>query len=335
MINGPYVLQRAQVLAKRLAQVPNQDSAGKVSEAYRLVYGAPPSDAERKVGIEFLRDQATRIANSRLKQALVSLQPMPGRTGTAALFATEGSQQRLQVPDNHLMPQNDFTVEAYIQLRSSDPGSTLRTMVSCWDGRMNQPGWSLGVAGNKSESRARNLVLELIGDTAEDGTGGYESIASGLSVELGKSYYVAVSIRMEDTSEGGATFYLKELRPGAQLQIAHVPHKVTATHQANLPLTIGAREPETHQVWDGLIDDVRLCSRALKQNELLIESEAPTEGTVGYWRFEEPDPLKDFSSNGHNIRPEVSPSAQEDPAFAALVDFCHALLNSNRFLYLN
>jgi hypothetical protein len=60
-----------------------------------------------------------------------------------------------------------------------------------------------------------------------------------------------------------------------------------------------------------------------------------SDSTVGYWRFEEPDALKDSSSNAHNIRPEVSPSAQLDPAMAALVDLCHVLLNSNEFLYVD
>jgi len=51
----------------------------------------------------------------------------------------------LQVPDNHLMPTYDFTVEAFIVLRSVDDGATVRTIASRWDGRKDQPGWSFGV----------------------------------------------------------------------------------------------------------------------------------------------------------------------------------------------
>jgi hypothetical protein len=84
-----------------------------------------------------------------------------------------------------------------------------------------------------------------------------------------------------------------------------------------------------------LIDDVRLSSQALKPDELLLARETSREGTVGYWRFEEADPLKDSSPNGCNVRPEVSPAAASDAATAALVDFCHVLLNSNEFLYVD
>jgi len=88
-------------------------------------------------------------------------------------------------------------------------------------------------------------------------------------------------------------------------------------------------------VWDGLIDDVRLSGKALRPEELLVAHDGVSESAVGYWRFEEPDALKDSSPNGHNIRPEVSPSAQSDPGTAALVDLCHVLLNSNEFLYVD
>jgi len=259
---------------------------------------------------------------------------MPGRPGSAAAFRPEGRQTRLQVPDNDLMPQYDFTVEAFVLLRSAGSGEGLRTIVSRWDGRKNQPGWSLGVNGG-NPGAGQTLALQLIGDPAEDGEGGYELIQSGLKLELNKPYYVAVSVRIGDTSESGVTFYEKELKADAELQTAHVPHRVTSNHQSNLALVIGGRDPEKHQVWDGLIDDVRLSSQALKADDLLLARETAHEGTVGYWRFEEADPLKDSSPNGCNIRAEVSPAAASDADTAALVDFCHVLLNSSEFLYLD
>ena len=126
---------------------------------------------------------------------------------------------------------------------------------------------------------------------------------------------------------------MKELTAGAPIRTAHVPHKVTSNHQSNLSVIIGARDPEKRQIWDGLIDDVRLSRRALKQDELLLARESSDEGTVGFWRFEEPDFFKDSSPNGHNIRSDISPAARSDPATSALIDFCHVLLNSNEFLY--
>jgi len=335
MINGPYVLQRAQALAARLQNLGPKDSAELAAAASRLVYGREPTAAEQTNAVRFLGEQAERIARSELKLAQVSVQPMPGRAGVAADFKPAGGQMRLVVPDNHLMPQYDFTVEAFVLLRSVDAGAGFRTIASRWDGRRNQPGWSLGLAGKKGEAAAQSLVLELIGDPAEDGAGGYEAIPSGLGIEIGKPYFLAVSVRLGDTSEGGVTFYVKELAPEASLRTARARHKVTANHQSNLPLILGAREPDKGQVWDGLIDNVRLSKQALKLEELLLVHDSVDDNTVGYWRFEEPDPLKDASPNGHNIRSEVSPSAQSDPATAALVDYCHVLLNSNEFLYVD
>jgi hypothetical protein len=142
-------------------------------------------------------------------------------------------------------------------------------------------------------------------------------------------------VRLGDTSDTGVTFYAKELRPDAPTRLANAIHRVTANHQSNLPLILGAREPEKHLIWDGLIDDVRVSNQALKQDDLLPQRDKVLESTVGYWRFEQPDPLRDSSPNGHDIRPEVSPAAQLDAAMGALVDFCHVLLNSNEFLYVD
>jgi hypothetical protein len=234
----------------------------------------------------------------------------------------------LQIPDNHLMPQYDFTIEAFIVLRSKSKNGALRTIASRWDGRQNQPGWSFGVGD-------QGLVLELIGDPAEDGVGGYETVPSGLNIKLNKTYYVAATVRLGDPSDTGVTFYSKELSSGEELRTAHASHKITANHQSNLPLSLGAREPEKGLVWDGMIDDVRLSNQALKPEDLLVSREGVNESTIGYWRFEEPDALNDSSPNGHNIRAEVSPSAELDPATAALVDLCHVLLNSNEMLYVD
>jgi hypothetical protein len=340
MINGSYALQRAQALAGRIEKTSSlkpQASSTRASDeervtaAYRFVYSREPSANERSTAVKFLQDQTARIAQSGAI-AHADTDTMPKRSGTAAQFRPGSSQSRLQVPDNNLMPQYDFTIEAYVLLRSIDAGAESRTIVSRWDGRKDQPGWSLVVSGKKS-NEPQTLVLELIGDPAEDGSGGYEAIASRLRLELDTPYYVAVSVRIADTSETGVTFYLKELTAGAEMRTARVAHKVTANHQSNLPLVIGARDPDKQQIWDGLIDDVRLSRRALKQDELLLARETADENTVGFWRFEEPDFFKDSSPNGHNIRSEISPATTADPRTASLIDLCHVLLNSSEFLY--
>ncbi len=333
LINGPYVLERAQAMATRLNKLPEQEPSELIAGAYRFAYGREPKPAEKEKAASFLNNQTRLIAKSQLKLSQLVTQAMPERAGTAAVFKPDGRQTRLQIPDNHLMPQYDFTVEAFIVLNSIDKKGAVRTIVSRWDGRQNQPGWSFGVSAGAAETPG--LVLELIGDAAEDGVGGYELVQSGLTIKVNRPYYVAVTVRLGDTSPSGVTFYAKDLRTDPLMRTAHTAHSVTANHQSNLPLIIGGREPEKHLIWDGLIDDVRLSNQALKPEELLLARNSVNDSTVGYWRFEEPDALKDSSSNGHHIRPEVSPSAQLDPAMAALVDLCHVLLNSNEFLYVD
>ena len=156
-----------------------------------------------------------------------------------------------------------------------------------------------------------------------------------MRLEFGTPYFVAVSVRIGDTSETGITFYLKELTTGADLQTVRVKHSVTANHQSNLPLIIGAREPERRVVWDGLVDDLRLSNVALKANQLLVNREGSIDGTVGYWRFEEPNFFGDSSPNGHNIRSDIAPTSGADAKMVALVDFCHLLFNANEFLYVD
>ena len=90
------------------------------------------------------------------------------------------------------------------------------------------------------------------------------------------------------------------------------------------------------QAFDGLIDDVRLSDVPLVAEQLLFTSAGVNEHTVGYWKFEnDPGPYKDSSPRGHDIATHAATGAREDAPFAALVDFCHVLLNSNEFLYVD
>ena len=90
-------------------------------------------------------------------------------------------------------------------------------------------------------------------------------------------------------------------------------------------------------MWDGIIDDVRLSRTALPAEALMLNSAQPiSDATVGYWKFETSSGLyKDSSPKGHDIEAKIVQSKPADPAAAAFVDFCHILLNSNEFLYLD
>ena len=122
------------------------------------------------------------------------------------------------------------------------------------------------------------------------------------------------------------------------LQIATASHTTIAGIRGDTDFVVGARGLSAKtNVWDGLIDDVRLTRAALPAEALLLNSGQPVgEHTIGYWRFESNSGLyKDSSPRGHDIEAKVAQSKPADPRKAALIDFCHVLLNSNEFLYVD
>jgi hypothetical protein len=56
---------------------------------------------------------------------------------------------------------------------------------------------------------------------------------------------------------------------------------------------------------------------------------------VGYWQFEaKPDVFRDATGHGLDIKPSASfAKTKVNLQKTALMDFCHILLNSNEFLY--
>ena len=84
------------------------------------------------------------------------------------------------------------------------------------------------------------------------------------------------------------------------------------------------------------MDDVRFSKGALKPEQILFTSEGVDISTVGYWQFEpEPGLFKDSAPGGHHMDPKQAEQATGDTALSALTDLCHAILNSNEFLYVH
>jgi hypothetical protein len=146
---------------------------------------------------------------------------------------------------------------------------------------------------------------------------------------------VAAAVKLAGETPGSVTFYLKDLANDDEpLLSASVPHSVAGNYQNDLPLTIGGRAAPSTSRFDGLIDDVRLSDEALPAERLLYASDRPGRGVVGLWRFEpQPDVFADASGNGLDIAPAGAVGEQADPRRQAWIDFCHVLLNSNEFLY--
>jgi mono/diheme cytochrome c family protein len=338
MINGPWMLSRAEAFAQRLLRLPDAHEQERIDAAYQWAYGRAAASDEVAEVQQFLRDQTEVIVQDRAaqrEQATPVLGQIPGRPGQAAVLAEGTEQQQLVLPENASLPAGDFTIEAVIVLRSLYSDATVRTIAAHWDDNASHPGWAFGVTSEKSSYQPRNLILQLVGDPNRGGAG-YEVIASGLRVPLNTPCYVAASVKIAETSSDGITFCLQDLsRPDAPLQTAQVAHRVTGHYRSSQALVIGGRDGSSRHRWDGLIDDVRLSRVALPRERLLPFDQAVSAATVGFWRFNTADDFyTDTSPSGNGLLADAAwNSVTDDPQAAALVDFCHILLNSNEFLY--
>jgi hypothetical protein len=297
---------------------------------------APRSAGETSVAVAEEPARAAFAPTSIDQKPLVKSMPQLGSQAIYVRNARPEDMLRLASAAN--MPTGDFTVEAYVLLDSIYEDASVRVIASQWDGKNEHPGWSLGVTSAKSRYEPQNLVLQLACDPKRPG-GGYEVIASDFKVDLHKTYYVAVSVRMGDTSEAGVTFYIKDIGDmDAPLKSVGVRHKLTGSYANGSALVIGGRDSRPVHGWDGLIDEVRISRKALGKDELLYSDGLPAKGAVaGHWVFEDqPGIFKDSAGVQSDL---VKPAAKVGSAVtkndAALVDFCHVLLNSNGFLYLD
>ncbi len=240
-------------------------------------------------------------------------------------------EDRLRLESEASLPSGDFTLEAVVILDSLYEDASVRVIASQWSGKPDQPGWSFGVTSAKSKHQPRNLILQLTGE------GGTEVVASDLHLELHKTHYVAASVKLGETGEGGIVFYMQDLSdPDAPLRTASVRHKTTAI-RSKAAFVIGGRDGQKVHGWDGLIDEIRLSSNALAKDQLLlVESPASGGQTAGYWTFEhDPGFFKDASGKCKPLGRPAMPRAAGPASETGLVDFCHVILNSNEFLYVD
>jgi hypothetical protein len=262
---------------------------------------------------------------------------MPQRGGQAILIRNANPADMLRLPDG--APQEldkTFTIEAYFQLESLYPDASVRVIVSQWDGSQQHPGWAFGVTSEKSKHQPRNLIIQL---TTESG---YEVIPSNFRIELHKAYYAAAAVNLKDPTESGITFYLKDITDmDAPLHTAGVSHKLTGSIASKSPLVIGGRAG-AQQGWDGLIDEIRLSTTALKAPQILYNDGDPREAICGHWLLKDPGFFKDSSGHQKDLihvaersLADREPIKPPTPTDAPLIDFCHVLFNSNEFLYVD
>ncbi|QDU92689.1 DUF1549 domain-containing protein [Lignipirellula cremea] len=337
MMNGDWTLKRARKFAQRVAAV-GDDPADQVDAAFRLAYGHPPSTSQAIASVDFLASRAQAPSAGPFPTGEIA-----GRPGQSAHFDLKPA--RLTAADTSAMPFSDFTLEAVVVLDSVDADAQVRTIASQWNGSPEEPGWSLGVSGQTSDQKSRNLLLEVVGMN-DNGDRQHQTLASNLRLTLHTPYYVAVVFRVANADSAGAEFFLRDLSdPQAPLQTARVKHSLIGGYRSDAAFAIGGRDQAQGHGWHGEIDQVRLSRAALSPAGLMAEAsdglseatgavapETPSK-TIGWWRFEKDQPLA--NSAGDRMPLATNAPAPLLPEEQALLDFCHVLLNSNEFLYVD
>ena len=337
LINSQVMLAHATALCDRIhSQSSNDDDLqSRLELLWWTVFGRQPNAEELQRAKLFLYTQEQLRSNQRTEEgvpASVSTGQVPYRHGQAVLFEDLPQQERFQIPPHERLNVDDFTFEAIFQLRSIYESGAVRTLGAKMSRLDSRSGWLFGISGKGSRRKPQTLVLQLFGIN-QDGQRQEVVQFSDQHMELNKPYYAAVSVRMT-TSEmpGMITFHLKDLSNDEELlSTIEFPNPLISMTANRDPLTIGSGRGGDR--FHGLIDDIRLSNVALSKTELLFDSEGLTSATIGYWQFE-PNPglLQDSRPEGLNIElGERGPKFTS--AYAAFIDLCHVLLNSNEFLY--
>jgi len=341
MINGKWILDRANAFARRVDKsvARNLSPGSNVSQAaiqtaWRFALGRKPTHAELDSAFRYLNSLSQEPTSPNItKTFAITSSPALNIDGEHAVttFKTETAEG---------LPDEDFTIEAVIQLSSLYPDANVRTIVSHWNGDTTHRGWNFGITSTSSAYKPRNLILQVVGGrpgrNATDQLT-YEVIASNLRPELNRPYYVAVTVDVDDSGDSGVKFFMKDLSASdAALQTASVPHKVIGDFSSDLKLVIGDRDGNRRSRWDGLIDNVRVSRERLKDDELWINYGAGRE-LSGLWEFDSLEsPGRDKSNAGNHLRAvEDALQSVSGINLNALTDLCHVLLNSNEFLYVD
>lgn len=312
MVNGDWPLARAQKLATRVKSV---------EEAWQYALGRPPTAKEIEMAASFIDKRA---ASPEVQPATA-----PVDLANAGAFKENTPQERLVARTNE-KEGDEFTIEAVVTLNSIDAAASVRTIASRWNnGKDNVEafGWSLGVTGEKSRFKPRNLIIQLVGED-ENRNIAYEPVASDLRLELGVTYHVAVKV---SCAAHTVTFRVQQVgKPNAPVLTSEAPHIVrSGLSNGASGLVIGGvnkRAPSHH--WDGRIAAARVVRGLLPDMALSPDPTKWSAPALVAWnaKFGPGEQLAWSSAENAEVI---------DPRKQALADLCHVLLNANEFLYLH
>jgi hypothetical protein len=313
LLNGDWLLARARKLASRVEGI---------DDAWMAVLGRPPTPKEKATAEAFLKKRAGTT------ESKVSERAENRESGDA--FKENSPHERLLINTSE-KEGDEFSVEAVASLNSVDVNASVRTLASRWNGGKDSQeafGWSLGVTGEKSRYKPRNVIVQVVGED-ENSNIGYQVVASNIHIELGRRYHSAARVSCPAKN---VTFTVRDLdTPGAAVQSAVVPMDIRSKLSlGSSQLVIGGlnKRSPTHQ-WDGSIEAVRIATGYLADKALNADPEKWSAGFV-VWRAA--DALNSqYAWSGSDTK-----SVEEaDPFRQAMNDLCQVLLNTNEFFYLH
>ncbi len=351
LVNGSWSMDRSRAFANRLLAGKQQLEADDIRMAYQLVFNRDASGEEVSSALGFLRDQVSTVTIPMVADKFPNesgLRPVSqhfeavkdfGLSAKTLWIQPDSRFERLHVSKADGL-DDQFTVEAVTILDRLYPDASVSTLLSRWTGGTKTDGWNIGVTSQKSAYQPRNFIVQLVGRTFQDEPA-YEVVASGLRLPVGKPVYLAAAISastsLENPTSGSVTFYMKDLSdPNAKLQTATVETSVVSQVQnPALKIVTGGRDKRGH-LWDGQLARLTISRGALPCEQLLTGSDSATASRILDWTFngsdgEQPAPNTAWLRQS----PMENKSEVSTKTLSAVTDFCHALFNSNEFLYLH
>jgi hypothetical protein len=312
LVNGEWPLQRARKLAEK---------ASSIDDAWIRALGRPPTPAERETADQFLR---ARVGT--LPPALTEA----GSSQAGGEFKENTPHERVLV-ETPGKEGDDFTIEAVAQLDSIDANAAVRTLASRWSGGKDSVesfGWSLGVTGEKSRFKPRNIIIQLVGED-ENSNIAYEVVPSNIRFELGHRHHIAARISLPEHS---ATFNVLDLdNPKAAPQTATVPLTVRSklTNGSSGIVIGGLHKRNAPHHWDGRIEALRIIAGTPSGAAPTPDHANWKDGFIQWAPTKTQGPA--FTWNGADAK-AVEPT---NPFRQAMNDLCQMLLNTNEFFYLH
>ncbi|MCB1211251.1 MAG: DUF1549 domain-containing protein, partial [Verrucomicrobiales bacterium] len=199
LINGDWLLARARKLAARV---------NSIDDVWLAVLGRPPDATEKASAESFLRKRAGDAMPSDTKTTT--------ETTESFGFKENTPQERLLIQTSE-KEGDEFTIEAIATLNTIDVNASVRTIASRWSlgkDSIEAFGWSLGVTGEKSRYKPRNVIVQLVGED-ENANIGYQVVPSNINIELGHRYHISARI---SCVEHTVAFSIQDLTtPGSPL----------------------------------------------------------------------------------------------------------------------